>query len=913
MIQVLRFAILGLGAGAVYALLGQGIVLIYRGSGVVNFAQGAMAMVGTYIWWDLRTHHGWPFWAAAIVGVGAVAIFGALIHLVIMRPLVKSAPLVRIVATLGFVSILTAGAQLYWGAEQRIVDASLPRDLWYVGELKFTTDRILLAFIAVLITAVIWAVYRFTRFGLAVVAASEDETSAAALGWSPDFLAAVNWAAGGALAALAGILVVPLTGLQVNTLTLIVITALAAALLGGFSSFWLTLVGGLALGIAGSLSTRYVKITGFNEAIPFLVITLVLIVRGKALPLRSHVLQKLPRLGPDRISWKWLGVPVVIGVLGLTVFGPSWNNAFNTSVTMAVVLLSVVVLTGFTGQISLAQAAMAGLGALIAGRLVAGAGWPFELALVAGVVGAMVIGLIFALPALRTRGINLAVVTLGLGLAVQSVVFLNYKYTGGLYGTQVGEAKFFGINIDRLDHGGRYLVFAMTWLVLAIIVVLNVRRGRAGRRLISVRTNERAAASLGVSVFGAKLYGFALSAGIAGLGGTLIAFQDHSILYDRFSPFESINIVLLAVLGGVGYVVGSVMGSVIVVGGIAAIITNKIGVDVEWIVLVGGIGLLFQLVKFPNGIASQFDPRSRHRTGRAAERAAAKQAKRDAKKPHRSTAEELGLDGEITTEPIAPATLTVDGLTVRIGSIYPVNNVGLEVRTGEVLGLIGPNGAGKTTFIDAVTGFVKPIRGSVLLDGTDITKWPAARRTRRGLSRTFQSLELFEDLTVRDNILAGADGFGGLPYLTDAFWPREHKLPPEALRAIRDLELVDLLDLEVSELPYGKRRLVSIARALAGRPSILMLDEPGAGLSDVESTELRHLIRRLADDWGLGILLVEHDMSIVMAVCDRIVALESGMKIADDTPDVIVHDERVRASYLGDYVVAADGGAEQQA
>ncbi len=529
-------------------------------------------------------------------------------------------------------------------------------------------------------------------------------------------------------------------------------------------------------------------------------------------------------------------------------------------------------------------------------------GWPFEVAMLAGVVVSAVVGLVFALPALRTRGINLAVVTLGLGLAVQAVLFGNVDYTGGDTGTSVGKVSFLGIDIDRIDHPERYTVFVLAWVVLLTVVVMNVRTGRAGRRLIAVRTNERAAASLGVGVFGAKIYGFVLSAAIVGLAGTLMAFQDRTIVYDRFSPFVSIEVVVLAVLGGIGYLLGPAASSIIAVGGIGALVTNEIGVDTNWIVLAGGLILIVQLIVAPDGMASHIaHVAERVRSRRAARAAAAA--------PPGEAFDAL----DAAAEPVAPAALEVSGITVRLGGIFPVHDVSLAVRTGEVVGLIGPNGAGKTTLIDAVTGFVRPVAGSVTFDGQDVVRRSAARRARAGISRTFQSLELFEELTVRDNILAGGDRLGLRPYLADPFWPRRERLSPAAVRAVRDLELSDVLDVAVDQLPYGQRRLVSIARALSATPSILLLDEPGAGLSDAESGELRRLIRRLAEEWGLGILLVEHDLGLILSVCDRVVALDSGRRIGVGTPAEIVHDDLVRAAYLGDHPVDAGHDAGDDA
>jgi sulfate-transporting ATPase len=217
-----------------------------------------------------------------------------------------------------------------------------------------------------------------------------------------------------------------------------------------------------------------------------------------------------------------------------------------------------------------------------------------------------------------------------------------------------------------------------------------------------------------------------------------------------------------------------------------------------------------------------------------------------------------------------------------------------------VVGLIGPNGAGKTTFIDAVTGFVKPAAGNVLLDGQAIFRRSPTWRARHGIRRSFQSLELFEDVTVAENLHAGADESTWLSWVTDLVHPGRHPLPPTAVAAVRHFGLEGDLQRLPNELPYGRRRLVGIARAVASGPSILLLDEPASGLDEDETNELVSLLRELADQRGMGVLVVEHDVAMIMALCDRVVVLDGGRVIAEGAPAAIREDPVVIAAYLGD-------------
>jgi ABC-type branched-subunit amino acid transport system ATPase component len=218
--------------------------------------------------------------------------------------------------------------------------------------------------------------------------------------------------------------------------------------------------------------------------------------------------------------------------------------------------------------------------------------------------------------------------------------------------------------------------------------------------------------------------------------------------------------------------------------------------------------------------------------------------------------------------------------------------------------LIGPNGAGKTTMIDAVTGFVRASSGRMTIGGREIHGWSAHRRARAGLSRSFQSLELFEDMTVRDNLRTASDSRDRLAYVSNLVASRNEALAPAAIAAIREFQLEPYLDMLPADLPYGRRRLVAVARAVATGPSILLLDEPAAGLDETETSELAALVRRLARAWGIGVLVIEHDMTFVMSTCDRIVVLDFGQEIGRGTPAEVATDQRVIAAYLGEEIDA---------
>ena len=246
---------------------------------------------------------------------------------------------------------------------------------------------------------------------------------------------------------------------------------------------------------------------------------------------------------------------------------------------------------------------------------------------------------------------------------------------------------------------------------------------------------------------------------------------------------------------------------------------------------------------------------------------------------------------------------------MRFGGLTALDTVSFTVSPGEVLGLIGPNGAGKTSLIDAVTGFVTPQGGRVLLGDHDIAGHSAARRARMGIGRSFQNLELFEDLSVADNVRVACDPAGAVSYALDPVLPRKLPLPGAALRALELFGLTQSLDKMPEELSYGERRLLAIARTIAGEPSVLLLDEPAAGLAVEERAQLTTLIRRLADEWGMAVLLVEHDMNLVMQTCDRLVVLDFGRRIAIGTPQEVSRQPEVIDAYLGSPAEPAEASA----
>jgi sulfate-transporting ATPase len=868
--EVVRFAVLGLGSGGLYALVALGLVLVHQGTGIVNLAHGSVAVIGGLLWVSM-CDAGVPQVLAAGLAVAACAALGVAIQVLVMRPMRAHPALLRLMATLGISSALVIAADHVWGGQARLVDSMLPNDgVTLFGDVRIGMDRLILAGIAgaVAVGIAVWT--SSTRTGLAVRASGHDPDAVTLTGWSALRIGTTTWAAGCALAGLAGVLLAPITGLEITTSSLILVPALAAALVGGLRSPGLTLAGALAIGAGESLVSRYSTTPGLASALPLVVVVVLLAVRGNAIPDRAEASPRLPSVTPGHVRPVAIAAVVIAAVLMLR--APSTlADAVTVSAVAAVLCCSIVVVTGFAGQLSLAPLVLAGVGALGASRALQ-AGWPFLLAVGAGAAVAVPAGLIVALPAMRSRGTSLAVATLALGVTFQRMVFGNTDITGGMTGVTYDPPNLFGVPIDAVAHPGRYAAVAVALAGSVAVAVTALRRTATGRRMLALRSNERAALATGVAVKRSKLLAFALSAAIAGIGGALDGLSGTSATFSGYTALGSAAFLSVAVIGGVGFATGSVFGGVIAAGGVFALGLARFGEPVEDLLPFASALLMVQgLIRNPNGLLGRRD------AAPPTERPSA---------PSRSRWHEMTPPFTAHGRHGDPA-LQVRDLTVRYGGITAVRDVSLAVWPGEVVGIIGPNGAGKSSLVDAICGFT-PATGAVQIGGRRVDRLGPHVRVRTGLVRTFQSMELFDDLTVRENLaVALANGAAG----------RTGPLRIEELAA--DLGLEVDLDLPPDRLPMGRRRLVAVTRALASEPRVLLLDEPAVGMHGDGRHELARLVRSLADERGVAVVLVEHDTDLVFAICDRIVVLEGGAVLAEGAPADVRADPQVVAAYLG--------------
>jgi ABC-type branched-subunit amino acid transport system ATPase component/branched-subunit amino acid ABC-type transport system permease component len=897
----LVFALFGAATGSLYALSALGIVVISRGSGVLNLATGAVGMVAAYLFNYLRLDEHWPIGVAIVATLLTCAAIGMLIHRIVT--LRHSTALARVVVCLASLLVL-----------QGLIDV-LPFRLFFIplvipttpiqiGNVGIGSDRIVLIGIAVVITIGLWALLRFSRFGLAVTGSAENPMALSTLGWSPVKVASVTWAIGSMLAGLAGVLISPLFGVSTGLATLLLLPALASAVIGNLTSLSLTLAGAVLIGVLQAEVERYADFNGLADAIPFGVVVIVAILRGRRVPSRAFSSVRLPRvtLGRPSTALGLLAAAVLCACFIWLPINPAWNFAISMTVSVAVVLESVVVLTGFAGQISFVQWSLAGVGGLVFCQIFA-AGWPPEVAIPVSVLVGALCGAIIGLAAVRVRGMDLAVVTLALNVVIVALVFGTVALVGGVNGFTLPKFNLFGVSLDSEFSEGRFGAFVVVVATAVAFSVLNLRRGRSGRRLMSVRANERAAAMLGIPVSEAKLWAFTYGGALAAIGGVLIVLHYRSPQFGAFDAVTSIQVLAFTVIGGIGFVLGPLFGASLI--GAASPSTTGIGLQIlsiagsgagKYLTLVTGLIVLAVTIIDPDGVFGLLDrvsSRLRARFGRSGGRKS---------RPLLPRIEPAGTDDDLAPE-LTSAHLEVSELVVAFGPLRAVDGVSFELQSGEVLGIIGANGAGKTVLIDAISGFARVRSGSVHVNGSDVSHLSTTQRVGLGLARTFQSLELFEDMTVLENLLVACEPKDRAAWLTDLVHPGTPSMTSPQFALIERMHLVDDLGRLPTELSFGRRRLVALCRAIIARPSIVLLDEPAASLDESERQDLGELIRWLAD-LGVAVLLIEHDVDFVCSHSDRMVAMDLGQVVATGSPDEVRSAPRVIAAYLGEPVPA---------
>lgn len=579
-----------------------------------------------------------------------------------------------------------------------------------------------------------------------------------------------------------------------------------------------------------------------------------------------------------------------LGVAFLIVFHLLEPGGYQVGLLMRCMILMIVTIglnlvIGHAGLISLGQAALYGLGAYVAAWLALRQGVPFLPAVAAGILATALVGAALAYPTVRVRGVYFAVITLAFGLVFHNILVEWLPVTGGTQGLiGIPRGELFGILLVRAIY---YWIVAGC-LVVAFIVQYNIIHSRHGRAMRATAQSENAARALGISIAATRTLAFIVSATLAGLAGGLYTFLNLFVNYETFTFFHSISFLLMVILGGTGTLLGPVIGTSILT--YIAEILQLLG---EWQIFAYGLLLLAMMFVMPRGIVGTSSAIIERLT-----------SKLGAHETHAWPSRTVPL-AEILGEEGAPGQIAIatQELTLRFDGLTAVDEVNLQVRTGTVHALIGPNGAGKSSVLNLISGFYSPTSGSASFLGANIDGLPSHKLARRGIARTFQNTELFGQMTVLENVLVGFHAhYRNTLFETLLRLPRfvreEKRFFAQARQLLDFVGLSDYADEQACNLPFGHQRRLEIARALALKPKLLLLDEPAAGLTHGEIEDLKTLIRLLADK-GVTVILVEHHVEMVMAVSDHVTVLDYGKVIASGSATKVQDDPQVIEAYFG--------------
>jgi ABC-type branched-subunit amino acid transport system ATPase component/branched-subunit amino acid ABC-type transport system permease component len=899
-------AVLLLGAvlGSLSALVAMGLVLVYRANRIINFAQGELGAVAAILAASLIVGPGWPFFPAVGVGLVAALALGAVTEVLIVRRFAHAPRLILTVATIGIAQIFA------------FLELGLPKLFSYdvipqppvpfkfratIEPVVFNGGHLLILVVVPLVTVGLGAFFRFTRIGVAVRASAESADRAALLGIPVKRISTVVWVLAAGLSGLGVLLRLPIQGVAIGAVLgpSLLLRALAAGVIARMEK--LPVAFGAAL-VIGMLEQAVLYRTGRTLVVDGVLFFLILgalllqrrgsVSRAEAVDVSTWSATKevrpIPReLRKDPIVRAGLAVLAVVG-LALLLWVPltmpgSRVNLISIGLILAMVAVSLAVLTGWAGQISLGQMSFAAFGSAVAGTM-AQHGYPFILTLVAAGLTGAAVAVLIGIPALRMRGLFLAVTTLAFALATGSF-FINREFFPWLVpdtAQRIVRPVLFGKFDLESDH-----VFYYTLLVTFALVVGSVRslrNSRSGRVLVATRDNVRAAQSFGVSPIRARITAFALSGFIAAVAGAFFVYHQYDVPRSVTQVESSLVIFSMAVIGGLGSIPGAVLGA----GYLTFLDYSPFTRQPLSRLLASGVGMLLILLFVPSGLGGLLyglrDALLR-RIARA----------RGIVVP--SLLADVRVDDEptlehtvVTTTSTADDLLVVRGLDVSYGKTQVLFGVDLHVGRGEIVALLGTNGAGKSTLLSAISGLVPAGRGTIHYDGHDITKREPVSTVAAGLVFMPGGKGVFPSLTVEENLaLAG--------WLFDKSDPDHVRRATEEVLAAFPI-LRSRWTQKAGNLSGGEQQMLTLGQALIARPKLLMIDELSLGLAPVIVEQLLGIVRALHEA-GTTIVLVEQSVNVAITLAQRAVFMEKGeVRFDGPTADLLDRPDILRAVFL---------------
>jgi ABC-type branched-subunit amino acid transport system ATPase component/ABC-type branched-subunit amino acid transport system permease subunit len=884
--------------GGLTALISLGIALVYRANRVLNFAQGDLGFAPGSLAVLLVVSSGTSWLVAFLTGIAAAMALGAVVEIVVIRRFFRSPRVILSVATIGLAQVLAGLGLLLPRWFNVTTPEPLPAPIdasFHVGFVAFGGNEVIAA-ITVPIVCALLALFLRTRVGTAVRGTAENADRASLLGIPVRRLETLVWMIAAVLAFLAVFLRAGIVGLPIGTILgpAILLRAVAAAVIGGMERLPTIVAAAVGLGIVEQSVVWGWGQRQYVEPVLFVVVLVALLVTPAGRGLRGriepstwravreprpipHELARLPEVRAVGIGTTVL---VAVALTALPAFlSESRVNLAAVALVYAVIALSLVVLTGWAGEIGLGQMAFVGIGAAAGGSMTARWGLDLGFALLgAGAVGAAV-ALLIGLPVLRRRGLTIAVVTLSFSL-MTTAWLVNPRFFGDgtrfdwLPPSRIERPSLFGI----IDVGSetRYYFLCLGALALAVLAVQGIRRGHTGRVVVATRENEQAASSYGVDTRRVTLTAFAISGFLAAFAGALFVHHQNGIQLDAYSASESLVVFSMVVIGGLGSIGGALLGAFSVRGVTWALPT-------DWQILATGTGLLAVLMVFPGGIGGAVADLRDWLLRRVARR---RGITTWATPPRVSR---TGVSsGQAPTSGRARA-LTVRGLDVAYDGVQVLFGVDLDVEAGEIVALLGTNGSGKSTVLRAISGIVRSRRGTVTISGRDETHAPPERIAAHGVAHAPGGNGVFPSLTVIEHLRLARwlvrDGQSADDAIRDAL----ERFPALAARQRE----------RAGNLSGGEQQLLALTMALVARPHLLLVDELTLGLAPAVVEEVVTLLRELRAS-GTTVVVVEQSLDLALRLADRVYFLDRGsVRYSGPPAGLLERSDLVRAVFIG--------------
>ncbi|MDT4936710.1 MAG: hypothetical protein QOG80_381 [Pseudonocardiales bacterium] len=895
----LPFLVIGITTGSVYGLAALGLVLTYQTTGIFNFAHGAVAAMAVFVFYYLHTEHGWPWPLAALVCLGVLAPVEGLLLERMTRAMARVAEVYKVVATVGLILIVVGVGNLWYGNISTLVPSFLPTGVFKVASVYIGWDQATVVVIAFVSAAGLYAFFRYGRLGIAMRAAVDSPQLLAMTGENTIAVQRFAWIIGTVFASMAGLLLAPELGLNGVVLTSLVVQAFGAAAIGRLASLPLTYVGGVIIGVGAALSTKYSNISwlaGLPSGLPFAVLFLVLVVtpRSKLAARRSQVVGLVHRSWNAPLHVRAVAWAIVIAVFALapTFAGPKLN-AYSITLIFVLMFSALGLVIRTSGQLLLCPLTFAAIGASAMSHFSVGAGLPWGVALVVAGLVAVPIGAFVAIPAIRLSGIFLALATFGLGVLVEKVFYTqSFMFGQTTAGVPVPRPHVHIGGWDlTTDSGFHY--FLVIFVVAFTGLVLAIQSGRLGRLLRGLSDSPNALEVNGATTIVTKVIVLCIAAFLLSMGGALVGslytFESGADL-TSFASLQMVVLVSIALVGDPWIAVVAAVGYRLIPTYFSSNFSNYL------LIIFGVFAATFAMTLDHAPTVPGFARRFLERFG-----GRATESKADV--PGSVNTGRAVVDASAARR--AGATrpyLTVRDLGVRFGGVHAVDGFSMSAELGSITGLIGPNGAGKTTTLNACSGFVRPSGGLVEIDGTDLRRYGVAARARLGLGRTFQRGDLFDSLTVLENLIVAREaGLAGANPIAQVIGHRGDRDASHAAAfgAMQTTGITRFANVRAGVLSTGEKRLVELARVLTGSFDLLLLDEPSSGLHGAEVDRFGEVLVQVVAERGVGIVLVEHDMGLVRHVCDQVYVMDFGRLIFAGTVDEMLDSDAVRSAYLG--------------